>query len=218
MKTYIKKFFYFPVFLSFLLAACINNEPKEPYIYEKNPQYTWGYAVFYGDYYAEYGNENNVLSISLFTNELGVDNNNYLIGTGQYLYLEDIFVTPTDTLLPDGIYTIDKSGESFTISPGEHLSIDGVIYTVGATITYLDIYLLNPVEKLITEGTMNVSRQDTIYTISCNFKTDDNLELKGNFTGILPHFDQSLKKNSESLRMLRHTKRSFILSRLNSSK
>ncbi|HOL00327.1 MAG TPA: hypothetical protein PK860_02130 [Paludibacteraceae bacterium] len=218
MKTYIKKFFYFPVFLPFLLAACINNEPKEPYIYEKNPQYTWGYAVFYGDYYAEYGNENNVLSISLFTNELGVDNNNYLIGTGQYLYLEDVFVTPTDTLLPDGIYTIDKSGESFTISPGEHLSIDGVIYTVGATITYLDIYLLNPVEKLITEGTMNVSRQDTIYTISCNFKTDDNLELKGNFTGILPHFDQSLKKNSESLRMLRHTKRSFILSRLNSSK
>lgn len=218
MKTYIKKFFYFLVFLSFLLAACINNEPKEPYIYEKNPQYTWGYAVFYGDYYAEYGNENNVLSISLFTNGLGINENNYLIGTGQYLYLEDVFVTPTDTLLPDGIYTIDKSGESFTISPGEHLSIDGVIYTVGATITYLDIYLLNPVEKLITEGTMNVSRQDTIYTISCNFKTDDNLELKGNFTGILPHFDQSLKKNSESLRMLRHTKRSFILSRLNSSK
>ncbi len=205
-----RKIFYFTILLFSLFISCTNNEPKEPYLYEKNPQYTWGYAVFYGDYYIEYGNENNVLSISLFTNGLGINENNYLIGPGQYLYLEDVFVTPTDTLLPDGIYTIDKSGESFTISPGEHLSIDGVIYTVGATITYLDIYLLNPVEKLITEGTMNVSSQDTIYTISCNFKTDDNFELKGNFTGTLPHFDQSLKKNSESLPFLRYKHRYFI--------
>src|SRR5665647_2652906 len=92
--------------LTILQVSCKNGEPIQPYTYETNPHYSWGYAEFYGAYYADQGikNLNNTFSISLFSDSLKLTNEGALAGYGQYLFLEDVFVSPLTTKLSIGKY------------------------------------------------------------------------------------------------------------------
>ncbi len=177
--------------------SCKGTDPSSAYVYNNNPVYTKGYADFYGAYYiTENGNINNTISLSLFSDSLEINDENALEGTGQYLFLEDIFVSATDTLLPIGTYTINKSGNSFTVYPGKNDTIDNEVYTVGATIAY---YEKNPAKsklKLITRGTFVVSKFEKNYSIVFQVVTDDSLQLKGSFTGEIPHYDLSIAKKN----------------------
>ncbi len=178
--------------------SCKDNTPNQPYQYELNPAYTWGYVVFYGDYYADYLNKNNVLTVNLFTDSLKINNQNELLGYGQYLFLEDVFVAPSDTLLPEGIYRVDNSGEPFTIAPGINDTIDNQVYTLGAVINYYEPNPLKSTQKLIVGGKMTVSRQGENYSLNCDFVLQDSLKLKGIFSGTLPHFDESLQREERN--------------------
>lgn len=190
-----KNFNLLILFFACLLASCNGYEPIKPYIYETNPSYTKGYAEFYGNYYyTQNGNINNTLSLSLFTDSLRI-NDKYELedGFGQYLFIEDIFVSPTDSLLPVGTYTLNETGDPFTVFPGRKDTIDSKIYTLGTCIDYYEKKTSKSTSKLITSGSFTVSiSEDTVYTIVCNFKTADNIQLKGSFTGKLPSFDRSL--------------------------
>jgi len=53
-----------------------------------------------------------------FTDSLQLNDKGQLIGFGQYLYLDDIFVSPADTIFPEGTYTVSASREAMTIEPG----------------------------------------------------------------------------------------------------
>jgi hypothetical protein len=194
--------------LAGLMTSCGGGQLNPQYVYEKNPQYTWGYAEFYGAYYfTENSNKNNVLSISLFTNSLKINNAGSLTGLGQFLILEDVFISPTDTILPVGNYTVNNSGLPFTVAPGKNDTVDNDVFPIGATISYYEENSAKSTLKIISSGSLKVSLQnDTIYNILCNFKTTDSLELKGSFTGTLPHFDRSI-----------HSTKSFVRKRLNYS-
>lgn len=184
-----------------LLTSCGGGQLYTQLVYEKNPQYSWGYAEFFGDYYApENGNKNNVLSVSLFTDSLKVDVLGNLTGLGQYLFLEDVFQAPSDTLLRVGTYTINNSGLPFTVAPGRNDTVDNAVYPLGAYISYYEYNAANSTMKLISRGSFTVSLSGSIYNISCNFKTSDSLNLKGNFTGVLPHIDQSLAATKAGVR------------------
>ena len=189
-----KNFNLLILLFTFLLASCKGGEPITPYTYESNPHYAWGYAEFYGAYYSEYGIKNNTLSLSLFSDSLKLTNNNELVGYGQYLFLEDIFIAPTDTLIRLGTYriSISEKGDPFTFYAGKKDTIDSEVYTTGAYITYYEQNSDKSTIKLITGGSFTVSLYDNKPRIICNFTTDDKLLLKGSFTGELPHFDQSL--------------------------
>lgn len=176
-----------------LLASCVGSPVSTPLVYEKNPQYSWGYAEYFGDYYfAENKNKNNVLSVSLFTDSLKINDLGNLTGLGQYLYLEDVFQAPTDISLQPGTYTVNDTGLPFTIAPGKNDTVDNEVYPIGAYISYYEYNASNSTLKLITDGTMSVSLSGDIYNIACNFKTSDGMDLKGNYTATLPHIDQSI--------------------------
>ena len=96
-----------------VLFSCKPTEPPAPYSYEANPNFSWGFADFYGNYYQNYGIENNVVTLNLFTQKLFINEKNQLDGAGQYLIIEDIFSTPNDTLLPAGNYKVAETGKSF---------------------------------------------------------------------------------------------------------
>jgi len=189
--------------LSFL-ASCKGGESNMPYVYESNPNYNWGYVQFYGSYYSEYHNTNNVLSVSLFTNSLKLNDERSLIGLGQYLFLEDVFVSASDTLLPSGTYKVSDSGEPFTFSPGSNYIVDEKVYTLGTTINYYEEKSTLSTLKMITYGSFTVSQQNGKYTIVCDFVTNDSSELKGTFTGELPHYDESLKTGQIQTRIRKH--------------
>ncbi len=182
------------IFFSIVLVACNGNDPSQPYAYETNPYYSYGFAEFYGSYYKDLGIDNNVISLSLYSDTLKrTDEGDWY---GQYLSLEEIFVAPNDTLLPLGTYTISDSNEPFTIPPGVLDTIDNDVYTLGAAISYYERNSSKSVMKLITEGTITVTKVGFKYHISCDLKTKDKMELKGTFLNELLQTDESLGTGS----------------------
>ena len=185
-----------------LLASCGGGQLNSVLVYEKNPKYSWGYAEFFGDYYANFGNKNNVVSISLFTDSLKLNSLGNLTGLGQFLFLEDVFQAPSDTLLQDGTYTINDSGGPFTVSPGKNDTVDNAVYPIGAYISYYEYNAANSTLKLISHGSFTVSHphSSSEYNIAFDFKTSDSTALKGNFNAELPHINQSLSTAKSGVR------------------
>lgn len=178
--------------LTTFLLGCKGGEPNLLYTYEANPHYAWGYVEFYGPYYATSGVKNNVLTLSLFSDSLKLTDQGALAGFGQYLFLEDIFVSTADTILPNGKYTINETSQPFTVFAGKKDTVDGEVYPIGAYITYYELNSAKSIQKFISSGSFTVNRQDSIFSIVCDFKTSDSLQLKGTYTSELPHIDQSL--------------------------
>jgi len=54
------------------------------------------------------------------------------------LFIEDLFIASTDTILPEGVYSASKSGDPFTFYPGESFGVDEMKYTIGAYIYYIE--------------------------------------------------------------------------------
>lgn len=189
-----------------MLVSCKNNDPIQPYAYETNPHYSFGYQEYYGAYFADYGIANNVISLSLFSDSLKITEDGRLAGFGQYLFLEDVYVLPTQTSLTAGTYTIDKSGLLRTVSPGVNDTIDNEVYTYGATISYFEKDPSKSVMKRITGGTFTLSTERLTgkYTIAFNFTTSDGKPLKGSFSGELGYSNESLNPRKAPLKMDGH--------------
>ncbi|MFV0470795.1 MAG: hypothetical protein ACK5L7_02000 [Paludibacteraceae bacterium] len=199
MKTFVKLPFW-SLFL--LMIACSGNTPVPKYVYENNPDYTWGTAQFYGNYYSNYDIQHNVLTLNLLTENFGVDAENQLIGTGQYLIIEDIFVHGADTLLPAGTYIVADTITDiapFTFLKGKEYKENSLNTGIpsGAYVYYFENDVTKNTIKYISEGNFTVAVQnDSVYTIQCNFKTNDGSELKGTFEGVLYHSDESVRVKS----------------------
>jgi len=185
-----------------MLTSCGGGQLNQQIVYETNPQYSWGYAEYFGAYYKpENGNKNNVLSVSLFTDSLKINTVGNLTGLGQYLFLEDVFQSPTTVFLEAGTYTVNNSGLPFTITPGKNDTIDNEVYPIGAYISYYEYNAANSTLKTISKGSLTVSlMNDSVYNIVCDFKTSDSTVLKGHFTATLPHIDQSLSITKSGIR------------------
>lgn len=185
-----------------LLTSCGGGQIYQQIVYETNPQYSWGYAEYFGAYYKpENGNKNNVLSVSLFTDSLKINSLGNLTGLGQYLFLEDVFQAPASVFLQTGTYTVNNSGLPFTIAPGMNDTIDNEVYPIGAYISYYEYNAANSTLKIISKGSLTVSLiNDSVYNIVCDFKTSDSTVLKGSFTATLPHIDQSLAPTKSGIR------------------
>jgi len=183
------------VFLLLFLAlnSCKTNDPEIKYQYNTNPSYTWGYAEFYGAYYADFNIANNVVSLSLFSDSLYLNDQGELDGLGQYLFLEDIFISPNDTILPAGEYKIADNGNPLTFYKGEEFKVDEVKYNIGSYILYIEKNTLFTVQRFISGGSFKVSNQGNTQQISCDFTLSDSTKIKGNFSAELPYFDQSLR-------------------------
>jgi len=170
-----------------LLVSCKTDEPKAKYVYEPNPHYKWGYAEFYGAFYANYNINNSVLSLSLFSDSLDVKEGD-LTGLGQYLYVEDIFVPANDTILPEGKYVSSGSGEPFTFYPGEQFPVDEFKIDIGAFMYYIEKNKSFTAMKHVSRGSFTVKIADSKHTIECDFVLSDSSKVTGSFTDTLPHF------------------------------
>lgn len=185
-----KQFYVYFLCFMLLLQACERREVFE-YQYEKNPQYSNGYAEFWGSQYAHYGFDNHVLSLRAFTDSLKLTKDGYLTGFGQYLVLNDIFVSSSDTVFPAGTYEIADTVDVFKIAPGE--LYEGTKYELGAYIYYIEKNESFSIRKFIVGGTMQVSFTDSVSRFDCNFILDDKSELKGRFeTNELIIYDYSV--------------------------
>ncbi|HNX89152.1 MAG TPA: hypothetical protein PKH58_08725 [Paludibacteraceae bacterium] len=187
IKTYLTS-----LILLFMLAACDTESPVKPYVYENEPEFTWGYGAFYGKYYSNYNQNNNVLSLNLFTSGLTLNENNELTGTGQYLILEDVFVSPQDSMLAAGTYTLAESGEPFTFFSGSKFEDNNEEVPSGAYMYYVEADESKSKIVYIKEGTFTVSRQGAEnYSIDIQFRTNEKTEIKSHFNVPLDFYDLS---------------------------
>lgn len=176
--------------IAFIILVSSSEKKDTPvYVYETRPAYTWGYAEFFGDYYSMFGIRENVITLQLLTNELFVDSTSNLKGNGQYLYLEDIFISPQDTLLPVGFYTVQESADSFSIAPGVEIENDGMKFDAGAMVYFIEKNELFSVKKFVTSGTMQVRYSGTATRLDFDFVLADTTRIKGYYEGELPYFD-----------------------------
>ncbi len=142
-----------------------------------------GRCIFYGDYYAEEGIALNVLDIDLLSPKLSYDSIGRIVGSGTNLYFSDIFLHPTDTLLPAGIYTADTTAAVHTFLPG--MNYEGGVS--GA-------YLLNITDNavidiiLIEKGSFNLTYEGDTTHITFDLITTKGTAYKGTFHGILPTY------------------------------
>lgn len=174
-----------------LLQSCGSNEPRFKYQYNLNPSYKWGYAEFYGAYYKGAGFDNNVVSLSLFSDSLTVADGG-LVGNGQYLFIEDVFIALGDTILPPGRYFAAKTGKPFTFFPGEVLKIDKNEFAVGPFLFYKEKRKAFSVQRFVSHGYFDLTYSTNKHVMSFNFTLSDSSKVKGSYTAELPYIDQSI--------------------------
>ncbi len=191
-----KKNIIFFIVLILISYSCKTDDPKVKYKYNTNPTYTWGYAEFYGAYYSDFNLPNNVVSLSLFSESLGLNELGELEGIGQYLFLEDIFIATNDTILPAGEYKVADNGKPFTFYKGEEFKVDEGKYNIGSYILYIEKNKLFTIQRFISGGSFMVSNQGNTQQISCDFTLSDSTKIKGTFNAELPYYNQSLKTAS----------------------
>ena len=115
------------------------------------------------------------------------------------MFLEDVFVSPSDTILKTGKYIIsnDENAVPFSVYAGKNDTIDSEVYPIGAYIYYIEENTTKSKMKLISSGSFTVKRYlDGHYTIVCDFVTSDSLKLKGQFDTFLDYANQSVKPKS----------------------
>ena len=189
-------------------------ERKDPFVYQypTNPTYTWGYAEFWGPIYQHYNIEHHVLSLSLFTDSLFIDEENALDGTGVYLNMDDIFIPATDTILPAGKYVISQSvdsvnptngvafGEVMTMARGEQYNNDGIKYDMGTYVYFIEELESYTTRKFVVDGSMTVSYKGKSIYFDFDFVLDDKTVLKGKYITLLSRFyvfDESIRPPAE---------------------
>ncbi|GAB1416829.1 hypothetical protein MASR2M117_22350 [Paludibacter sp.] len=196
-----------------IVLASNSCEKKEPFVYkyESAPVYTWGYAQFWGQHYVNYEVEENVLSLSLFTEGLYLDKNNSLNGNGQYLFLDDIFVQKGDTVFPEGEYLVLDSIGAKIISPGKLYEVDGIKKDIGAYIYFIEKNENFTKRKFIKSGKMTVTKSDKVLRFEFDFVLDDKSELKGYYiTSKLIIYDESVSTKSDVSRFKINTQAQVI--------
>jgi hypothetical protein len=169
-----------------LIVGCfVSCEPTpvfSPYTYTTDPVYTKAYAEFFGNYYAKDSIPSSVFTVTFLSNGL-TNTNGILSGTGQRLYLENVFANPTDTILPAGTYSVSTTGNSFSFYPGSTTVIDKQSYTLGAYIDYRESNASRNRIKLISKGSFTVSYENGIMKLQSNMVTSDSTKITGTFSG-----------------------------------
>jgi len=190
-KTISSRLIYAAIFSLIVLTAC-DNTVQAPYVYKSNLEFTTGKAEFYGNYFANYQNNNNVISLSLYSDSLLINNKT---SVGQHLNFDNIFIPAADSILPEGTYKNDTTGNSFTFIAGTKIIANGYYQTVGAILNYWEPLPKNSTSKLITDGTFTVSyNSNHLPTFTLNLTTDDKLKISGTFVGKINYTSAIIKK------------------------
>ncbi len=176
-----KKLLYITILLA-CLVGCTRSREVNPQT-ASDTKLDKGRCIFYGDYYAEEGITHNVVDMDLLSKHLSYDSVGRIVGTGTNLYISDIFIHPTDTLLPEGTYFADSTAKRQTFLPGMN-------YEGGVSGAYLLHITDNAVQKiiLIEEGKFTLRYEGNMTHIEFDLKTDTRETYKGTFQGVLPMY------------------------------
>lgn len=178
-----KTLIFFLISLSFI--SCKEKNAIEPH--QRDIFYDKGIATFYGAWYKENGIPQHVIALDLYSPHLTLNDEGYMTGTGTNLYLSDIFIEATDTLLPETTYRSDTTALPLTFLPG--MNYDGNIS--GAYVLDITDGALTAAE-ILTEGTFSIRYKGDSVSIDFHFTTATGKPYVAQFNGQLPFTDATL--------------------------
>lgn len=131
---------------------------------------------FYGAYYPTV--PQHIFSIDLLSRGLEFDSSYQMVGNGTNLYLSDIFLPLTDSVLQSGIYDIDTTASSYTF-------LRGMRFGESVTGTYLVRVSESAVQEvvLLTRGQMEVTTYGDSITFYFQLYTEDSTLYRGIYRG-----------------------------------
>jgi len=182
----VSKYYISCLFISAMIISCKHAEQPKNNSLASN-LFTYGYCVFYGSHYDYLDIKENVVAMSLFSPSLAVDSAGYYVGTGTNLLISDIFLAPSDTLLPNGSYSATDSASAFTFLRGQ--SFDG--NPIGA-------YMLVVTEsgytvEVLTDGTFELQNFGDSVRIDFDFTRSNGKSYTPSFKGLLPMYDARMQ-------------------------
>lgn len=122
----------------------------------------------------------NVLSLDLYSEGLHFNERGYIEGSGTNLYLSDIFLPLSDTLLTAGTYQLDTTALPYTALPG-------VAYDNTAAGCYILLIENNNIRQiiLVSEGSFSLEEQDSTFALNFDLKTRDDKIYRATYVGTL---------------------------------
>lgn len=154
------------------LAGCETPQvrPSEPQ--NRDTVMTKAHIRYYGQHYPNI--HCNVLSVDMLSEGLAFDSLFHITGSGTNLYLSDVFVPLSDSMLTSGIYTIDTTGAAMTIVPA-------VDCRPGLTGAYLLRIVNSSVRDtlLFTRGEMTVTQWADSIAMEWEFYTESGTAYRG---------------------------------------
>lgn len=163
--------------LLLLFSACQSNNAPKPLVEPIDSIYTIADIQWHKQYYPLL--EQQVFSIDLLSEGLSFDSANHIVGTGYNLYLSDIFLPLTDTLLQAGTYRMDTTAASYTFLP--YMDFEGAI-----TGTYLLDIQESKIHRIIgfTAGEMQLEwLSDEDIRVECWLYTADSTRYHATYQG-----------------------------------
>lgn len=158
------------------LACCTTRNHYQPPTLLTDSVFTTADFRFYGAHYGSI--PHNVFSIDLISRGLQFDSTYHISGTGANLYLSDIFLPATDSVLQSGIYDIDTTAAPYTILPGMR-------FGRAITGTYLAQIRESSVKDTLffTRGQMTVTQWADSISLDFQLYTADSTRYHGMYQG-----------------------------------
>lgn len=150
------------------------------------------YLQYFGAYYAEEGLPQVVCALDCYSDGLKLNKKGIMEGSGTNLYISDIFLpaeqasAPGVTMLPEGEYAADTSGNAMTFLPGK--TFEGQI--TGAYLLRIeDDQLVN--YTILPTGKLQVSYVGDTVVLHVEAVTAQKQAYTADFRGVMVFQDQS---------------------------
>lgn len=167
------------------MCACSgdNNQPQVNKHFTMDTPFAEANAIYYGPFYQDLGITSHVFEMEFYTEGLTIDSLGNLTGTGYHLYITDLFAQTTDSIPPQGTYTIDSInyGQPFTIMPGKKFTAE---LAVGAQLTHVGSEFIST--YLLDTGTLTLQWQGDTAHVKLDMLTTSQDKLQTEFYGALP--------------------------------
>jgi len=175
-----KRIFFPLVILALLCCACDRGwVPSD----STATLFTSGRVVYYGPFYESDSLNNNVLMLDIYSKGVGLDSTGHIQGSGTNLCLSDVFLSPFDTTLQEGVtYQSDSFGVTNTFLPGQNF--DGSIN--GAYILQITDGVVATI-TLIKEGHFDVAIEGDTTQIDFDMVLESGKKYKAQFRAPLTY-------------------------------
>ncbi|MEA4937034.1 MAG: hypothetical protein VB102_10385 [Paludibacter sp.] len=127
-----------------------------------------------------YGSGNNNFTLSLLENSLSLDEEGYVVGEGNRIFI-DFYLPLTQNTISSGVINISSGEENYTFYPGNIIEDQGESFPIGTLL--INYNSNNATIMLIKDGTFTITRNEDNFIIEGEFTLETNEIIQFRYEG-----------------------------------